>query len=296
MTTEQDNVMRSIPISEIFFSIEGEGPHTGRPTLFIRTFGCNFTCRGFSNPSLEPVAVDPNATMAKVKTDVGCDSIYSWHPDYEKFSKPYDRADLETAIKEAVCKFFKTSYYDDDLPWENIIVSITGGEPLLHQKQMVHLISEGSLLHSKAPTILFETNGSLPLLPQVSDALALYPGKVVFSVSPKLSISGEPWKRAIRPKAIESFRRVGETYLKFVSNGGPESLSEIYSAVEEYNVHLVHRGMPKFGRQDIWLMAEGATLEQQIEMQRRVAEAALTQGWSFSPRAHVWIWGNTVGT
>jgi len=40
---------KSIPISEIFYSIQGEGKLSGRPSLFIRVGGCNLTCPGFSN-------------------------------------------------------------------------------------------------------------------------------------------------------------------------------------------------------------------------------------------------------
>lgn len=31
-------------ISEVFYSIQGEGPQTGMPAWFIRTSGCNLTC------------------------------------------------------------------------------------------------------------------------------------------------------------------------------------------------------------------------------------------------------------
>jgi 7-carboxy-7-deazaguanine synthase len=31
-------------ISEIFYSIQGEGMYTGIPSIFIRTFGCNYKC------------------------------------------------------------------------------------------------------------------------------------------------------------------------------------------------------------------------------------------------------------
>lgn len=34
----------SLPIHEMFTSIEGEGPEVGTPTLFVRTAGCNFKC------------------------------------------------------------------------------------------------------------------------------------------------------------------------------------------------------------------------------------------------------------
>lgn len=35
----------TLPVSEIFYSIDGEGCRTGAPTVFIRLFGCNLNCR-----------------------------------------------------------------------------------------------------------------------------------------------------------------------------------------------------------------------------------------------------------
>lgn len=34
----------TIPISEIFLSIQGEGPNSGKPAVFVRTFGCPLMC------------------------------------------------------------------------------------------------------------------------------------------------------------------------------------------------------------------------------------------------------------
>ncbi len=49
-------------ISEIFYSIQGEGELTGVPSVFIRTSGCNLRC-------------------------TWCDTKYaSWHPEGERFS------------------------------------------------------------------------------------------------------------------------------------------------------------------------------------------------------------------
>lgn len=36
--------MVKLPVSEIFYSIEGEGSRTGLPAVFIRLFGCNLRC------------------------------------------------------------------------------------------------------------------------------------------------------------------------------------------------------------------------------------------------------------
>ena len=42
--------MEKIKVSELFYSIQGEGKYMGVPSIFLRTFGCNFTCGGFGMP------------------------------------------------------------------------------------------------------------------------------------------------------------------------------------------------------------------------------------------------------
>lgn len=37
-------------VSEIFHSIQGEGPHTGHPAIFLRTAGCNLRCTWCDTP------------------------------------------------------------------------------------------------------------------------------------------------------------------------------------------------------------------------------------------------------
>jgi hypothetical protein len=40
----------NIKVSELFYSVQGEGRFMGVPSIFLRTYGCNFTCQGFGMP------------------------------------------------------------------------------------------------------------------------------------------------------------------------------------------------------------------------------------------------------
>ena len=58
--------MHKIKVSELFYSIQGEGRYMGVPSVFLRTFGCNFECSGFGmekgqkSKEREEVAKNPN--------------------------------------------------------------------------------------------------------------------------------------------------------------------------------------------------------------------------------------------
>jgi 7-carboxy-7-deazaguanine synthase len=45
--------MEKITYTEIFYSLQGEGRWAGVPSVFFRTYGCNFRCRKFGRPHNE---------------------------------------------------------------------------------------------------------------------------------------------------------------------------------------------------------------------------------------------------
>ena len=58
--------MQKIRIAEIFYSIQGEGQWAGVPSIFLRTFGCNFKCAGFGVKRGEHT-VEPDKIFDSIK-------------------------------------------------------------------------------------------------------------------------------------------------------------------------------------------------------------------------------------
>lgn len=281
---------RSVRISEVFYSLEGEGPFSGRPTIFVRTFGCNFTCQGFNNPMKEEQFVSRIEKLDQFYPVQGCDSIYAWHKDYMHLTT------LMT-ISELVAKIHSL------LPGTNVshsnrpILSFTGGEPMLHQRFWTDLLP-----HIRDfDTILMETNGTQEVTPEFKDAIYEWSSTknlFVWSNSPKLSNSGESEYDAIVPRALASQVTLDlnhdprSKYLKFVTDGSPSSIREIIRVIEQYK----DEAAIDIGPESIWLMPEGATILEQQRFQLAVAHACLRYGFNFCPRVHIWVFNNAPGT
>ena len=210
----------------------------------------------------------------------GCDSYASWHPDFKHLSPTYtpqDLADRMTAL----------------LPngvWQQpngnpVHLVITGGEPLLGWQraypELLDILAERGLRH-----ITFETNGTQDLTPDFKQYLANWFGEITFSVSPKLSVSGESWSDAIKPDVVWDYESYGVTYLKFVVEK-PEDFDELDRAVAEY------RSREFAG--PVFVMPVGGVVSVYNGNRINVADEALKRGYWYSPRLHVDIWGNGWG-
>ncbi len=87
---------RTLSISEIFDSVQGEGPSAGMPCTFLRLAGCNLRCSW-------------------------CDTAYTW--DWARFDRSVEvrRVDVDQVVER--------------LRHASRLV-ITGGEPLLQQRKL----------------------------------------------------------------------------------------------------------------------------------------------------------------
>ncbi len=225
-------------ISELFYSLQGEGSLLGVPSFFIRTTGCNLRC-------------------------VWCDTPYtSWAPVGEEMS-------VDTIVAEALKH-----------PGRHAVV--TGGEPLI-APEIAELTAK---LRAAGFHITIETAGTVA--PPVTCDL--------MSISPKLSNS-TPFEREggrfaaqherlrYQPAVLRDLMSRYDYQLKFVVMAASD-LDEILTLLEQTG------GL----REKTMLMPEGIQLETLRARARWMTEVCKLEGFRYSPRLHIDLFGNQRGT
>ena len=280
--------MSKIKVAELFYSIQGEGRYMGVPSIFLRTFGCNFTCAGFGMPrgelSTEAKEIADIAHMFTKYEDLplvstGCDSYASWDVAFKNLS-PMLTTD---AIAERITEILPYKEWRD----EHLV--ITGGEPLLGwQRAYPELLSHPKM--QSLTEITFETNGTQPLSPDFKSYLQDWNKvgrEITFSVSAKLPCSGEKWEDAIRPEVVCEYEEVGTAYLKFVI-ATEQDADDAMQAVEEY------RACGFYGQ--VYLMPVGGVESVYALNNKAVAIMAMELGLRYSDRLQVPLFKNEWGT
>lgn len=221
-------------ISEIFYSIQGEGTLAGVPSVFIRTSGCNLRCSW-------------------------CDTPYtSWAPEGEERS-------IDSIVQEV--ERFGASH-----------VVVTGGEPMIAPQ-----IDE--LTHRLGGHLTIETAGTVDAHVRCD----------LMSISPKLANStphtreGGRWEQQherlrYQPEILKRLIQLYPYQLKFVMVS-PGDLAQVRAIVEEIGA----------ARNRVLLMAEGVDAGVLAERGRWLADISKTEGFRFTPRLHIDLWGNRRG-
>lgn len=184
-----------------------------------------------------------------------CDTAYSW----DGTVSPLDMSPSEVAAR--VLEF----------PCYRVV--LTGGEPLIQQKELPVLLD---LLPGHA--VEMETNGTI-----VPDAgLAVRIGQ--FNISPKLPHAGN--SRSLRSDVLSWFAGcAGEkSWFKFVVEGEKD--------LESVEILLKECGID---RSRVILMPQASTRGHLEETRRSVAELCILRGFRFSDRLHMTLWGDMKG-
>ena len=262
----------------------------GVPSVFLRTYGCNFTCGGFGMPKGEMSNErDVIAIKAEDYTDykslplvsTGCDSYASWDPRFKHLSPVLDSDTIANSIM-------------DILPhkrWLDEHLVITGGEPLLGwQRAYPDLLSHERM--KSLQELTFETNGTQLITEEFGNYINEWrrnriKDAITFSVSPKLSISGEKLEEAILPEVVNQYQRYGNVYLKFVV-ATEDDVREAEESVLQYK----RKGF----KGHVYLMPCGGVESLYNMNAKNVAIAAMNRGWRYSDRLQVPLFKNEWGT
>lgn len=190
----------SLKVSEVFESIQGEGPNIGRPSTFLRLARCNQAC-------------------------VFCDTPYTWRFD----ERLPHRSDKVYNAEDEINDLDKYSVYSIVNMYSPSHLVITGGEPLLQQQDVAVLMDILETDSSRRWTFEFETAGTIKPLDSISKLV-----NVSYVVSPKLANSGNELRIRRRPEALARFSEIGASF-KFVVCT-PSDFAEIDEIVTSFGV------------------------------------------------------------
>ena len=293
--------------SEAFYSVQGEGRFVGVPSVFLRTFGCNFRCMNFGLDRGEPMRDEKQKAGIKHNQEVqdlldnnvhkdtkefndlpiihtGCDTYASIYPEFKHYNM---LKEVDDVVEHLLSLTPNGKWVQDN--GQDIHLIMTGGEPLLGwQRLYIELFEHPKMGDLK--NVTFETNTTQLLHGEFKDYLQNQDRfEITWSCSPKLSVSGEPWKTAIKPEVARDYADVGGSimYLKFVVADRTD-IEEAGKAVAEYKAAGIEC--------PVYLMPLGGRSEEYNLNVQEVANICMEKGWRFTPRLHISLFGNAWGT
>jgi len=291
--------------SEIFTSIQGEGAYTGQHTLWLRYFLCNLQCNGFGQ--LDPTNPDTYelpyqdfdvSTVNRVEDlpvfSKGCDSSYTWAKKYKHLMNQLSPEDIVHEIMRLNSSDFNHSgKFLHPRSGQRAHMCFTGGEPLMptSQKCSIDILQIFKNSNNNPGGVTFETNGTRKLTQEFKEWMARPRDYQVFwSVSPKLfTVSGEESSKAIKPEIVKEYSDISNYgQLKFVVGKEESQWRELEDVILQFRKAEIDW--------PVYIMPVGATLEGQDEVASEVAWEAIKRGYNVSARAHVYLFGNQIGT
>tara|TARA_B110000503_G_scaffold32339_1_gene52551 strand:+ start:645 stop:1421 length:777 start_codon:yes stop_codon:yes gene_type:complete len=251
-------------LSELFFSMQGEGRYAGTPSLWVRSFGCNLKCPGFP-----------------------CDTEYSWNGDYRDSHDTYTSTEIYNKLKSLITdEHNPEGCLTHPFTGNDIHLVFTGGEPLLKKYQL--MIQEVvSMFNADNFFVKFtmETNGTQPLTDKfrqwLIEDLNIVP---FFSISPKLeSVSGE-----VDAVDVDNINKILNNFsgqLKFVADESNTCEKELFDVIKKIKTNAVFD-------YDYWVMPLGATKEQNLCV-APIVEKYQQLGFKIATRNHTYIWSDS---
>lgn len=301
-----------IRYSEIFYSFQGEAELAGKPTVWIRFFGCNLECNGFgqtepTNPDsyVLPYKDFDVSTVQRLEDlpvwHQGCDSSYSWSAKYKKLVHD----DTVETICDKLTELMKnptnpTGLFRHPVTGQDTQLAFTGGEPMLNQEAMMAIIEEFDRRDNPVQTVTVETNATKPIKPELAEFVDQFYGRWHWAMSPKMwSVAGEA--DAVKPDVIFSYLQSNSSaVLKFVVSGTEACWMELRNHLDRISKYIYEhdadndqlvRWMP-----EVWVMPVGATKDQQeAQSVADISMEGMLRGYNIATRNHCYVFGNVIG-
>jgi 7-carboxy-7-deazaguanine synthase len=248
-------------LSELFFSMQGEGYFAGTPSLWVRSFGCNLKCPGFP-----------------------CDTEYSWNGEFKDQHETYTPEDIHQTLKALITNENNpTGSLVHPITNGDIHIVFTGGEPLLKKYQtMIREVVDLFLEENDWVHFTVETNGTQQLTDEFVKWAYESNAYPFFSISPKLeSVSGE--KGAVDFDNIIEISELFNAQIKFVANASEECEKELLDVTRV----LVDNDIDS----EFFVMPLGETMEDQLKI-APIVEKYQALGFRIALRGHTYVWSN----
>jgi 7-carboxy-7-deazaguanine synthase len=303
--------MKTHRYSEIFYSFQGEAEMAGKPSVWLRFFGCNLECNGFgqTEPTKPETHILPYkdfdvSTVERLEDlpvwNYGCDSSYSWSAKYKKLV----HNETTEEIVDRLTNLMKSAdnpegEFIHPVTNQDTQLAFTGGEPMLNQPAMIDIVREFIRRGNCPRTITVETNATKPLSADlkafIEDEYAVGLGyRWHWAMSPKLhTVSGEV--DAVIPYRIFEYAQVmGSTaVLKFVHNGSDDAWAEVTKY--QYDIYEFFKSAEQHPP-EMWIMPVGATKDaQELPSVGEISIEAMKRGYNVATRNHCYVFGNVIG-
>lgn len=272
--------MNKTIITQIIFTVQGEGLSVGTPVLLIRVGNCNLNCEWCDT---------------KWSNNLKLKSIKSFTP---KIKVPFtiDKTNLDEFMNYLNREFL------DKFSVNTIL--LTGGEPLMNKEFIASLIYNSKSTLKNITKIEIETNGTL--LNDETDKMLFYNNcnkTIQINISPKLDPS------YYRSNKINTLDDIIDLFNKNNEVAFQKILSEtlttitwkfVYSKANEKSIEKFIRGVGDISNISIMpLTPDYLTYDNEMKFLEDFRQSSydaidycMRTGYTFSGRQHIWLFNN----